>query len=190
MVDKSFIVVTHKFTASTQDDLVDYLNKRYQRVLFIWHDFADSPNRRSFCEEYQNGAIVKRWSSRDYRNTPELIVMLKDFMFAMFSILRTGEKWDVSIGLSGFDALPGIILKKVRRIDKTVFWAGDFVPNLRFSSSWKNMIYFQENRFALKRCDYAWNISPRIEKLREKMYGIRSKRSQRIVPIGIGQIEE
>jgi glycosyltransferase involved in cell wall biosynthesis len=111
--------------------------------------------------------------------------MLKDFMFSIFSILRTGQRWDVSIGLSGFDALPGIILKKVRRIDKTVFWAGDFVPNLRFSSSWKNMIYFQENRFVLKRCDYAWNISPRIEKLREKMYGIKSKRPQRIVPIGI-----
>jgi len=185
MVAKSFLVVTHKFTASTQDDLVEYLDKRYDRVLFIWHDFADSPNRRSFYEEHQNGAIAKRWNSRNYRDTPELIVMLKDFMFAMFSILRTGERWDISIGLSGFDALPGIILKKLRRVDKTVFWAGDFVPNLRFSASWKNMIYFQENRFALKNCDFAWNISPRIEKLREKMYGIKSKRPQRIVPIGI-----
>jgi len=81
--------------------------------------------------------------------------------------------------------LPGVILKKLGRIDKTVFWAGDFVPNLRFTASWKNIIYFQENRFVLKHCDFAWNISPRIEKLREKMYGIKSKRPQRIVPIGI-----
>jgi glycosyltransferase involved in cell wall biosynthesis len=185
MATKSFIVVTHKFTASTQDDLVGYLNKRYERVLFVWHDFADSPHRQSFCEEYYHGVVVKKWGSRDYRNTPELIVMVKDFVFAAFSILRTGKRWDVSIGLSGFDALPGIILKKLRKVDKTVFWAGDFVPHSRFSSGWKNQVYFQENRFVLKRCDYAWNISPRIEKLREAMYGVKSKRSQRVVPIGI-----
>jgi glycosyltransferase involved in cell wall biosynthesis len=181
----SFIVVTHKFTASTQDDLVSYLDKRYERVLFVWHDFADSPNRRSFCEEHCNGVILNHWKSRDYRNTPELVVMIKDFAFAMYSILRTGKKWDVSIGLSGFDALPGILLKKLNRVSKTVFWAGDFVPKSRFGESWKNMIYFQENRFVLKRCDYAWNISPRIEKLREILYGIKSKRKQRVVPIGI-----
>jgi len=178
-------VITHKFTASTQDDLVGYLNKRYERVLFIWHDFADSPSRQSFCQEYNHGIIVRRWVSRDYRKMPELVVMIKDFMFATFSILRTGKRWDVSIGLSGFDALPGIILKKLNKVNKTVFWAGDFVPNSRFRDSWKNQIYFQENRFVLKRCDYAWNISPRIEKLREVLYGIKSKRPQRVVPIGI-----
>jgi glycosyltransferase involved in cell wall biosynthesis len=167
MATKSFIVVTHKFTASTQDDLVGYLNKRYERVLFVWHDFADSPHRQSFCEEYYHGVVVKKWGSRDYRNTPELVVMVKDFVFATFSILRTG------------------ILKKLRKVDKTVFWAGDFVPHSRFSSGWKNQVYFQENRFVLKRCDYAWNISPRIEKLREAMYGVKSKRFQRVVPIGI-----
>jgi glycosyltransferase involved in cell wall biosynthesis len=185
MISKSFIVVTHKFTASTQDDLVEYLDKRYNRVLFVWHDFADSPHRQSFCEEHQNGVVLKKWVSRDYRNTPELIVMIKDFMFAMFSILRTGKRWDVSIGISGFDSLPGIILKKFRKVDKAVFWAGDFVPHSRFGAGWKNTVYFQENRFVLKRCDYAWNISPRIEKLREVMYGIKSKRLQRVVPIGI-----
>ncbi len=185
MIAKSFIVVTHKFTASTQDDLVEYLDKRFERVLFVWHDFADCPNRRSFCEEHRNGVIVKRWMSRDFRDMPEPFVMIKDFLFATYSILRTGKSWDVSIGLCGFDALPGIILKNLLRVGKTVFWAGDFVPNSRFREGWKNIIYFQENRYVLKRCDYAWNISPRVEKLREKMYGIKSKRQQRIVPIGI-----
>jgi glycosyltransferase involved in cell wall biosynthesis len=185
LISKGFIVVTHTYTASIGDDLVAYLDKRYSRILYIWHDFADSPNRRSFCEEHQNGVIIKSWVSRDYRNTPEPIVILKEFIFALFSILRTGKRWDVSIGISGFDALPGVILKNFLKVNKTVFWTGDFVPRSRFEAGWKNLIYFQENRFVLKRCDYIWNISPRIEKLREKIYGIKSKRIQRIVPIGV-----
>lgn len=185
MIAKSFVVVTHKFTGSTQDDLVRYLDRRFERVLYVWHDFADSPNRRSFCEEHRNGSIVKSWSSGDYRNVPEPIVLLKDCAFSIYSILRTRERWDILIGLSGFDTLPGIMLRKLGRVARTVFWASDFAPYSRFSVTWKNMIYFQVNRLVLKWCDYAWNISPRVEKIREMMYRVKSKRPQRVVPIGI-----
>lgn len=178
-------MATHKYLAGTCDDIVTYLGRRFSRVLYVWHDFADSPNRRSFCQRRLGPAIVKTWLSRDYHNMPEALVLLKDWIFTLRMVLRSAETWDIYIGASGFDAIPGIILKKLNRVRKTVFWAGDFVPEARFSDGWKNAVYFRVNRFALKSCDYAWNISPRVEMARHAMYRLKSTPPQRVVPIGV-----
>ncbi len=185
MIAKGFVVVTHKYVAATPDDLVRYLAARFEKVLYIWHDFADNPNRRSFSQELQCGSVVKSSVSDDYRSAPEAIVLLKDWIFTILTILRTKERWDVLIGVSGFDALPGIVLTKLGRVGRTVFWAGDFVPQSRFEATWKNVLYLQVNRLVLKWCDFAWNISPRVERTREAMYRVKSRRPQRVVPIGV-----
>lgn len=187
-VANSILIIAHKFLPQPDDDLVLYLNnEKKDNVVHITHAFSDCPNRISKCVWYKNGEVHKEWKSRDYKRFPEPVIYLKEFLFTVYSVLKTRLKFNISVCMDGMCTFFGIFLRSLGRIKKVDYWAVDFVPENRFKSGVKNFIYHEINKFGYRNADEMWDLSPRMADAREEFLGIKkdSYRSHRVVPYGM-----
>lgn len=185
---KNIVIVTHKFVTHPDDELVFFLNKKkYSNVLHICHSFYEALDRKSYYKWYKNGDIYQERSTRDYKKWPEPLIYLKEFLFTLDSILSSKVKWDKYIGMDGLCVFFGNMLKITGHIQKTIFWAIDFVPENRFKGRLKNKIYHFINKQGYKRSDEMWDLSPRMADARKKYLGIKKKdyELRKVVPYGM-----
>lgn len=85
------------------------------------------------------------------------------------------SKTDVFIGIDPLNALSGVILKKLGRVKKIVFYTADYSEK-RFDNDMLNMIYHHIDMYCCRQSDEVWNVSKRIWQLRKKM-GVSNKRN-------------
>lgn len=183
---KSVMVVAHKYLPQPDDDLVAYLNSRkVERVMHIYHSFPDAPDRRSHYRLYRNGELKAQGQSGDYRAWPDVLVYAKEMFFTLK--WGGGARWERYIGMDGLCVLFGHMLRAAGRVQRTVFWAIDFVPSKRFASALKNRIYEAVNRHGCLTADEMWDLSPRMAGARARFADIplSAYRSHRVVPYGL-----
>jgi glycosyltransferase involved in cell wall biosynthesis len=75
------------------------------------------------------------------------------------------EKADVYIGIDPLNAVAGIFLKKLGRVEKSIFYTADYSPT-RFSNKLMNSIYHSIDRYCVKHADEVWSVSSKIAELR------------------------
>lgn len=184
---KSFVIVTHRFVISPGDEMLPYLRERNANVLYIMHSFADKTDRISSYVTSEPNLPESGGHSIDFKRLPEPLVLVKNSLFNLFWVLRSKRKWDVYIGLDGLSSFSGLILRTLGRVREVVYWSTDFVPDKRFASGIMNAIYREVNKFCLKKCDFAWNLSPRMAEGRAKLLGWSSREfsKQIVVPMGV-----
>lgn len=188
MQEEAFLVISHKNLPQPDDELVLYLSqKKVNDVVHITHAFSNSPNRISKCRWYKNGLLHKECGTRDYKKFPELIIYLKEFIFTIYCVFKTGIKFNYAVCVDGMCTFFGIFLRSLGRIGKVNYWAIDFVPVSRFKSGIKNFIYHSINKFGYRNADEMWDLSPRMVDAREEFLGIKkdSYRNHRVVPYGM-----
>jgi glycosyltransferase involved in cell wall biosynthesis len=78
------------------------------------------------------------------------------------------------------NAFAGLVLRRLRKVRRVVFWTIDYVPR-RFDSRILNWIYHRLDRYCVRACDETWNLSPRMAEARSKV-GIQGR--QRVVSMG------
>lgn len=78
------------------------------------------------------------------------------------------EKIDVYIGIDPLNAVAGILLKKLRRIDSAIFYTADYSPR-RFESGIMNKIYHWIDVYCVKNADEVWSVSSKIVNIRKNM---------------------
>ena len=186
--NRNIVVVSHKVVHQPDDDLVLYLNNNsYDNVLHITHSFANAKDRKSNYCWYKKGTIYKRRETYDYKAFPEPILYLKEFYFTILWVLQTKIVWDCYIGFDGLCVLFGNVLKKFSRIEKTIFWAIDFVPKARFKSGIKNSVYNWINKNGYLKSDEMWDLSPRMLQGRKEHFGIEKTdyKKHRLVQYGL-----
>jgi glycosyltransferase involved in cell wall biosynthesis len=184
----NIVVVAHKFLTQPDDELILYLNeKKYKNVIHITHSFSDAVDRKSYFRIYESGKIKSEIISKDYRNFPEPLIYLKELIFTMYHISKLKIIFDQYIGMDGMCSLFGLLLKKIGKTKRVIYWCIDFVPENRFKQEWKNKIYRIINVFSLKNSDEVWDLSPRMAEAREKFLGIRlsNYKFHKVVPYGI-----
>lgn len=187
LLGKRCVIVTHRFVTSPGDDIFPYMVERSASVMYVMHSFADRKDRRSFCLLHENGFAEGMEQTEDYARLPESLVLIKNSIYNLYWVLRSKRKWDVYIGLDGLSSFAGLVLRGLGRVRKVVYWSTDFVPTSRFNSELMNVIYREVNKFSLRKCDYAWNLSPRMSEGRAKLLGWASKElaKQIVVPMGV-----
>src|SRR6266704_5129332 len=145
---KHIVIVAHKYVTHPDDELVFFLNKKkYNNVLHIRHSFSDVPDRCSYYTWYKDGSVFQEDKTKDYSFLPEPLVYLKELYFTLKWVIATRQVWDVYIGMDGLCVLFGILLRSLKRVTRTIFWAIDFVPQNRFKEGIKNTIYHMINVF-------------------------------------------
>jgi len=184
----SIIIVSHKFLTQPDDDLVSFLNKnRYRNVLHVRHSFSDAPDRCSYYSWYKEGKLYREERTGDYKKCIEPLIYIKELLFTFKWIYRENIKWDYYIGMDGLCVFFGNFLRFLRKIDKTIYWAIDFVPENRFDGKFKNKVYNWINTQGYKRSDEMWDLSPRMIEAREKFLNIKKTdyKLHKIVPYGV-----
>lgn len=78
------------------------------------------------------------------------------------------EKTDIYIGIDPLNALAGIILRKIGKVSKAVFYTADYSTK-RFDNKILNQIYHKIDAYCVKNADEVWSVSSRIVDVRRKM---------------------
>lgn len=185
------IIVTHFLAYSAAQALRDFLRiNNCKLLLYISHPLPQIPTHtkdRSFAEVSRGNNInieVAYKTLLRFQNL--LLTALFEFILNLFWSLKTKTRYDLFIGVDNFNALQGLILKKLGIVKKVVYYTIDYFP-MRFENKFLNFIYHSIDKFCVKFADETWNVSPVMKKAREKFNGMFDKTYQRqhVVPIGI-----
>jgi glycosyltransferase involved in cell wall biosynthesis len=165
--DKHIAVVIHTYTPTGghAQELVQYLNERAARVVFIFHPF---PNARmplnSVMQTYEHGKQVGEFKTPAPKG-PAVLFYFLDIFFTLYFALRTRERIDLFIGLDNLNAFTGLLLKKLGCVKSVVFYVIDYVPQ-RFESRWLNDVYHWVDKICCQKADAIWNVSPAMMEAR------------------------
>lgn len=85
------------------------------------------------------------------------------------------EKVNIYIGIDPLNALTGILLKKLRRVDTAIFYTADYSES-RFNNKVLDKVYHSIDRYCIKHADEVWSVSSRIVSIRKTM-GLPDKRN-------------
>jgi len=107
-------------------------------------------------------------------------------MLSVYWILMRNAKWDLFVGSGNLNAFVGILLRKVGKVKKVVYYTIDYVPK-RFENKLLNKLYHWVDKYCVKNADRTWNLSSRMAEAREKQKGMKINEYNRQItfPIGI-----
>lgn len=179
------VVVTHEATTGPAHELRDFLIPRARNLLFIAHPLLFLPKMReksSYYEKYADGKLIKKHEAFHWQG-PEYLCYLKDCFYTLFWVIISGRKYGLFVGSGNINALTGLVLKKLERAKKVIFYCIDYVPQ-RFSNRWANNLYHLIDKICAENCDFTWNLSPRMVEGREKRWKKKLPR-QTVVPHGV-----
>lgn len=92
---------------------------------------------------------------------------------------------DVAFGANCLNMISLIILKKLGRINRLIYYTIDYIP-IRFNNRALNFIYHLVEKSAVLNADVVWNLSSAMADAREaRGYSIILKEKQVTVPIGV-----
>ncbi|KXK07454.1 MAG: hypothetical protein UZ21_OP11001001078 [Microgenomates bacterium OLB22] len=182
---KSVVIATHYMVYGAPQALREYfLINKIPYLLFIAHPLK-LDGSKSFVEKVVKG---KQESQRELplRTGIGVINYFLDIFFSFFWTITDPHHFSLYIGVDPLNALAGLVLKKLGKVDKVIFYTIVFSP-VRFENKWLNGFYHGIDKFCLAHADETWNVSDRIAEGREMIRGL--KRSvyitQKTVPIGI-----
>lgn len=167
--------------AGPSEALEDYLRHRSDVLGVIYHPFHYCSDRRSLARKYEAGRLA-RDTKRCGWPLPPLLTYFKDALCTLVFFFLLGGRFTDCVACDPLNAVVAILLKKCRRIDRVIFYTIDWMPG-RFANSVLNAVYHALDRFCVRHCDAAWNISPRIVEVRREQ-GLPDARNV-LVPVGV-----
>ncbi len=176
---------TYTITSLVEEELLFYLLKKSNKIVYITHPFKgarDSVSLKSNIKLYKSGELKSETESVSGFG-PEFLFFIKDVFFNLIYFLRN-EKTNIYFGVDNLNALTGIILKKLGKVDKVIYYVIDYVP-YRFKNPILNKIYNYIDLFCVKYSDQTWNLSDQMAVARCNN-GLKDKylKKQITVPVG------
>lgn len=189
--NSNIVIVIHEHvTGGVGHLLTEFLLKRRPRnLLFIAHPLLyikEMYKRRSRYELYVNGKVHRK-KQAFYWQFPEPLLYIKDFFYTLYWTMKTRKKHNLFVGLDPLNAISGIALKMLGRVNKVVYYSIDYFPT-RFQNSLMNTIYHQIDKIAVRFSDETWNVGARMAKARAEFNSMKNteyKKRQHHVPIGV-----
>lgn len=98
-------------------------------------------------------------------NGTHISFKIRDFLSIIDWTLRDNTRFDYFIGLESINTLAGIILRRLGRVKKVIYYVSDYSP-YRYKNRWFNKLYLAFDRFCAKHADYIWDVSRAIHPAR------------------------
>ncbi len=184
--DLTIAIATHEYFKGSAQELKDYLLKiNANRVIYVAHKFFYAKDSTSYRELYDHGELVsKKESPKIFPN--EFLLYIRDAFYNLYYFLTVKGRIDLFVGSDSFNAIFGLILKKLGKVDQVVFFTIDYIMEDRFKFDILNTIYKKMDRMAFWGSDYTWNVSDRMSRQRVAELGEKAKEKKQLVaPIGI-----
>lgn len=182
-------LATHYYIYSASQALRDFLRqKKGLKLFYIAHplNLKDVKSKDKSFAEFSSGRGVTKKFKTDKRFNSVLVSSIFEFFLLIMWIFKTRQIYDLYIGVDNLNAIQGLILRKLGKVKKVVFYTIDYYPT-RFENKLLNWMYHSIDRICVENADETWNVSSAMIVAREKMYSMSKKayRRQHEVPIGI-----
>ena len=124
-VNQKIIIVTHETFYGVPHALRDYLvGKKVEKLIFIGLPFIEQ--KKSSLTLYKNGRLILTKSINQIISGIASYIL--DFFLVLYWVIKQKEKYNTFIGIDVLNALAGLMLKKIGRVEKVIFYAMDFTP--------------------------------------------------------------
>ena len=176
---KKVVIVAHALIASdgkavygTGSSLESYLEGKDVDYLLVKHPiFGAFPTQVS--GRINNGPFFYKLERSNSQILP--LKTLQEMIITFKLIKKYFSKVDIYLGIDPLNALFGILIKKINRIDSIIFYTADYTLK-RFDNIFLNFFYHFTDRFVIKLANEVWNVSSRITALRIKQ-GVERQRN-------------
>jgi len=179
------VIATHSLVYGAPQALREYLMlENVKELLFISHPLQIDGSR-STSETIIKGKSSKTQTSRLRTKTPILNYIIESVLTFRW-VFNKKTTYDLYVGVDPLNCGIGVILKKLGKVKKLVYYTIDYVPK-RFLNRVLNNIYHHIDKLCVSNADETWNVSNRIAEGREKIRGLSRKtyNKQKVVPIGV-----
>lgn len=171
------------------EPMLSFFLPRKYRIDLIDGYHPGSSNVVSVIERYENGKLdctLKSLTSLllypllhlQNNNATQILFKVRDFFSVLEWGIRSGNKYDLFIGLESVYTLAGIILKKIGIVKTVVYYVSDYSPN-RYTG-WFNRLYLELDRICARNADYIWDVSPAMHPARIKE-GLNPKKAAPLI---------
>jgi len=146
------------------DTLRESLDGLGCEYLFVRHSIDGLIN--SEVRKYHNAEVAKTNALRVIRRPSPLRYLSELLSTVLYFTFK--EKVAVYLGVDPLNALAGIFLRTIGRVERAIFYTADYSPT-RFNNKWLDAIYHWVDRFSVKHADEVWSVSSRIVEVRKGM---------------------
>jgi len=180
--NSNVVIATHVYAPGPAQELLKYLlqHKTTNKILFIGHPlFYSEKLKGDGFEVYSNSSKIEE-KYLSIRKRPEIISYLYAFISNIIYVFKQGTKFELYVGCNNLNALSGLVLKKLGRVRKCVYYVVDYNP-VRFTNPILNGIFQYIDKLCALYCDETWNLSARMITAR---FGKKYPKNQKVVPMG------
>lgn len=177
------------------EPFLSFFPKKIKRFVLIDQPHVGSDFVEPVIEEYVDGKLKKEYKLKSFFYNPLYVFLklmrLEDGTSILFklrdiiSVLHVGflsrDKFQYFIGLESINTLGGIILRKLGKVDKVIYYVSDYSP-ARYSSKLFNSIYLAFDRFCCYYSDYIWDVSLAMQPARIGA-GLNQKKSAPVIHV-------
>lgn len=168
------------------EPLLSFFLTRTKTLDLIDGSHPGSDTVLTFYERYKHGACTKKSISRistffspflkfQNSNATHLSFKIRDLLSTIEYGLFSKNSYDLFIGLESVHAIAGILLKKIGKVKKVVYYVSDYSPE-RYTNKLLNNLYLILDRFCCYHADYIWDVSPAMMPARIKT-GLKKNKS-------------
>lgn len=144
---------------------------KYKKMDFIYIRHSMNGEFKSKLFYYSKGMLKKEKTIFTIRKFAPLRY-ITEIISTFFAICK--NKSIVYIGVDPLNAFTGIMLKKINRTNKVIFYTADY-SDVRFKNKILDWFYHSIDRYCVKNANEVWNVSTRIKRIRKNMGLHRSK---------------
>ncbi|TSC88392.1 MAG: hypothetical protein G01um101416_60 [Microgenomates group bacterium Gr01-1014_16] len=182
-------------TNGNLEPLRDFLISRVSKLVLIDQPHPGSGIVMPKIEEYTENKKAMNYSSSWWvylmepflklvnKNETNVLFKMRDFLSVIDWGIRDKTYYDYFIGMESINTLAGVILKKLGKINKVIYYVLDYSPN-RYPLI-LNKIYLALDRFCTIHADFVWDVSKAIQPARISA-GLDPKKSAPVIHVPIG----
>jgi glycosyltransferase involved in cell wall biosynthesis len=149
----------HEGTTGIDDELVSYLQQYSpHRIINVKFPFIYSRDGAIRIKSIDKNGIKTCTKSKIKFYKPEPISYIKDIIWGIWYGIWYLPTMNVFFGMNNLLSLVGIILKKIGKVDKVVYYIIDFTPK-RYTNNILNSIYYAIDTFVLYHSDLVISLN-------------------------------
>ncbi|MEK7502690.1 MAG: glycosyltransferase [Patescibacteria group bacterium] len=184
-------------TNGSIEPLRDFLVPRVKKLVIIDQLHPGSHGVMPKIEEYRNNNMkfkthnssifvywLKPLLEMSHSENTQIRFKIRDFLSVIDWSFRDKTHFDYFIGLESVNTIAGILLRKIGRVRKVVYYVSDYSPN-RYPNKWFNWLYLALDRFCAVHVDYIWDVSKAMQPARIKA-GLDSTKSAPVINVPNG----
>lgn len=171
------------------DPMISFFVPKVNKFVLIDQPHAGSDIVTPIIEEYLKGKINTRhdldvpfykplyWILKKLSLTDDdtnILFKIRDFISVLHVGLKSREKFDYFIGLESINTLAGLLLRKIGKVKKVIYYTSDYSPT-RYINRLFNKIYIHLDKMCCYNSDYLWDVSKAMLEARLSAGLVRKK---------------